>query len=147
MPHLPVAPQLRREELTVGYRAPAQILEFASRLLPLSAPSVRPTTSVRVGRVGPSIVTVPEEALATEGLAAALTLVDEGFLVGLIVPESQAANELAALSRRDSRVGRLDDHGISRPITMVPPVSAKGLEFDAVVVIEPATIAGESPTT
>lgn len=58
IPHLPAAEQVRRDELTLGYRAPGQILEFASRLLPSSAPSVRPTSSVREGRF--SLVSLPD---------------------------------------------------------------------------------------
>ncbi len=32
---------------------------------------------------------------------------------------------------------------MARPITILPAPAAKGLEFDAVVVVEPSTIAGE----
>ena len=41
--HLPTGAVLRREELTLGYRAPGQVLELASRLLPVAAPAVKPT--------------------------------------------------------------------------------------------------------
>ncbi len=141
LPHLPRSPRLRREELTLGYRAPAQILEFASRLLPLSAPSIRPTASVRVGRTAPSIEQVPATSLAVAALSAGFGLVDEGFLVGVISPPGALETSLVAASRHDPRVGRLDRDGMSRPVTIVPAPLAKGLEFDAVVVVEPAGIA------
>jgi DNA helicase IV len=139
--HLPPSPDLRLEELTLGYRAPAQLLDLASRLLPVTAPSIRATSSVRVGRVGPTILQVHEEELVGQGLDRALAFADEGFLVGLIVPEG-LIEAMRSGSRGDHRVGRLDDHGITKPVTIVPAPAVKGLEFDAAVVVEPAAIAG-----
>ena len=46
-------------------------------------------------------------------------------------------------SRRDPHVGVLERDAMTRPITLVPAPSVKGLEFDAVVVVEPEAIAGE----
>jgi DNA helicase IV len=51
--------------------------------------------------------------------------------------------QVTRLARRNDQVGVLDRDAMSRPITIVPAPAAKGLEFDAVVVVEPAAIAGE----
>jgi DNA helicase IV len=142
LPHLPPSPELRREELTLGYRAPAQVLQLASRLLPYSAPAVRPTSSVRIGRFPPDILEVGEDEVAAEALAASLRLAAEDHLVGLIVPEGEVAGRVTAAARHEPAAGRLDDHGITRAVTVVPAPMAKGLEFDAVVVVEPSLIAG-----
>ncbi len=142
LPFLPTSPELRREELTVGYRAPAQVLELASRLLPLTAPTVAPTRSIRVGRYEPSIIEVATGRTPAEGLRVALALATEGHLVGLIVPED-LERDVHRVAREEPRIGLLDEHGITRPVTIVPAPLAKGLEFDAVVVLEPASIAGE----
>jgi DNA helicase IV len=142
LPHLPPAPDIRRDELTLGYRAPAQVLELASRLLPHSAPAVRATTSVRVGRFAPQVIEVAAAELAAEALSVSLRLAAEGHLVGLIVPEGEVGAEIGAAARHEPTAGRLDDHGITRPVTVVPAPMAKGLEFDAVVVVEPSLIAG-----
>ena len=40
-------------------------------------------------------------------------------------------------------VGVLERDAMTRPVTIVPAPAAKGLEFDAVVVVEPAAIAGD----
>ena len=40
-------------------------------------------------------------------------------------------------------VGLLERDAMTRPVTIVPAPAAKGLEFDAVVVVEPAAIAGD----
>jgi DNA helicase IV len=143
LPHLPASPEIRREVLELGYRAPAQILNLASRLLPYSAPSVAPTTSVREGRFAPEVIRVPPGELASESVAASLRLAAEGLLVGLVVPLGAVQAEIAAVARGDQRIGRLDEHGITRPVTIVGAASAKGLEFDAVVVVEPTGIAGD----
>ena len=63
-------------------------------------------------------------------------------LVAVIVPEDLAP-ELTRLARRDDRVGVLERDAMTRPVTIVPAAAAKGLEFDAVVVVEPAAIAGD----
>jgi DNA helicase IV len=142
LPNLATSEDVRREELTLGFRAPAQILEFASRLLRSAAPSVRPTTSVREGRFSPEAREVAEELLESEAMSAATQLATEGFLVGVILPEGPLITRFEAATRRDANVGRIDRDRITRPMTLVPAPAAKGLEFDAVVVVEPALIAG-----
>ncbi len=51
--------------------------------------------------------------------------------------------QVARLARRHDEVGLLERDAMSRPVTIVPAPAAKGLEFDAVVVVEPAAIAGD----
>jgi DNA helicase IV len=108
-------------ELDLGYRVPAPIIDFANRLLPEAAPDVRPSRSVRESGQAPVIVHVDAGALAAE----VARVVDEQAArwssVGVIVPEGVRV-ELAA---RDG-------------LTVVTPPEAKGLEFDAVIVVEPA---------
>ena len=131
----------RRKELTLGYRAPARVLDLASRLLPASAPGIRPTRSVREGRYGPEIHRVPEEDVKATALEAARKISLEGFSVGIVGPRGRVA-ELEHETRTDERVGRLERDGLTRPVTLLGADGAKGLEFDAVVVLEPAEIAG-----
>jgi DNA helicase IV len=139
--HLPTAAPARHDELTLGYRAPGQILDLASRLLPLAAPTVQPTRSIRRGQREPRLVRVPPEQLLTEAVREAAALAGEGFLVGLVVGSAQLAGLTALVKDRDD-IGLLDRDGMHRPVTAIEAVSAKGLEFDAVVVVEPSAIAG-----
>jgi DNA helicase IV len=134
-----VAPQ-HHDELTLGYRAPGRVLDFASRLLPTAAPGIRPTSSIRPGRTDPALTTVPEDQLVASVLAEAARLAGTHALVAVIAPE-QLVPELHRASRRDPRFGVLERDAMTRPVTLVPAPSAKGLEFDAVVVVEPAAIA------
>ncbi|MET1001864.1 MAG: UvrD-helicase domain-containing protein, partial [Acidimicrobiia bacterium] len=56
----------RRVNLSVNYRTPAEIMEFANRLLPVAAPGVEPARPVRSTGAHPKVQTVaPDELVAT----------------------------------------------------------------------------------
>jgi DNA helicase IV len=135
----PAQPQ--HTELTLGYRAPGRVLELASRLLPVAAPGVAPTSSIRRGRTEPTIRSVPTEEVSSASLAEAYALMVDHALIAVIAPD-ELVPELVRLARRHEEVGLLERDAMSRPVTIVPAPAAKGLEFDAVVVAEPALIAG-----
>jgi DNA helicase IV len=139
--HLPTAAPVRHDELTLGYRAPGQILDLASKLLPVAAPSVRPTRSIRQGRREPRLIGADPAHLLAESLREATGLADAGLLVGLVVSAEHLAPMTALVGKR-SDVGLLERDGMTRGVTVVEALAAKGLEFDAVVVVEPASIAG-----
>ena len=139
--HLPKSAPLHHDELTLGYRAPGRVLDFASRLLPVAAPGVGPTSSIRSGRTDPAVHAVTTEMLVPAAMSEARLLTEEHALVAVIAP-IELVPALARLTRRDADVGLLERDAMTRPITIVPAPAAKGLEFDAVVVVEPAAIAG-----
>ena len=127
------------EELAVGYRVPAPIIDVANRLLPVVAPNVTPARSVREAGRPPEVVAVPSPAALPDELATRVALLaKEWASVGVVVPDDLAAAVAAALA--DAEVA----HGSSRrprpdaAVTLLSPPEAKGLEFDAVVVAEPA---------
>jgi DNA helicase IV len=139
--HLPTSAPSRHDELTLGYRAPGQILDLASKLLPQAAPTVRPTRSIRQGRREPRIMRVGSNELLAESVREATGLAEEGLLVGLVVAARHLAAMTALVGDR-SDIGLLDRDGMHRRVTVVDATAAKGLEFDAVVVVEPTAIAG-----
>jgi DNA helicase IV len=141
LPFLPQKATLSEEELTRGYRAPGQVLDLASRLLPVAAPTVRPTASIRRGPEPPHIRSVAPDELVAAAFEEATGMAVDGRLVGLVVPAVYRAAAAAAAAGRGD-VGRLEEVGMSRPITLLAPEAAKGLEFDGVVLVEPAAIAG-----
>jgi DNA helicase IV len=140
--HLPTAAPVQQDELTLGYRAPGQVLDLASKLLPEAAPTVRATRSIRRGRSEPIVIRTTQDELLSASLDEAIRLAGD-FLVGLVVPSGQLA-AMSRLVRDRPEVGLLEQHAMERRITVVDATSAKGLEFDAVVVVEPAEIAGTS---
>src|SRR5579859_1291737 len=119
-------PAVRIEELRHAYRVPAEIMDLALPLLDRIAPDVEPPIAYRQGGAPPKLVRVDEAELMTTALRAAGEL--DGLLA-VIGPRSLAAP-----------VGDVFDE-VSVPI--LTPRQAKGLEFDHVVVVEPALIAEE----
>jgi DNA helicase IV len=126
--HLGAPATARRTDLDLGYRVPAAIVDVANRLLAEAAPDVTPCRSVRLGGRPPRFVAV-DAAMGTDALrdhvaAAVSELADRYSSVAVIGPPGLAP------------------HAGGLPADMLAPPAAKGLEFDAVVVVEPAAIAG-----
>jgi DNA helicase IV len=128
-------------ELTLGYRAPAAVLDYASRLLPYTTPGIRRTVSVRPSRHPLVVRRVPAGDLDRTAAELAAALAGEGFLVGCIATRGAVAGLASALARIGAPYGVAERDGLTRQITLLPAEGAKGLEFDAVVVVEPAAIA------
>jgi DNA helicase IV len=124
--------------LTIGYRVPGEVLELANRLLPHIAVGVPPATSIRQGvdalRFSPLAALIDEvrRCLAVEGS------------VGVIVADSQVQDVLRVLTQAGIAAELIDADADPR-VSVVPAAEAKGLEFDSVVLVEPAAIvAGEA---
>ncbi|WP_418957340.1 HelD family protein [Streptomyces tritici] len=125
----------RRFELTVNYRNPAEIAELASKVLALAMPGKEAPRAVRSTGVEPRFVAVAErdDLAGTVHAEAARLLGRVDGTVGVVVAmhrREQAARLLADLGDRVVALGSLE---------------AKGLEYDATVVVSPAEIADESP--
>jgi DNA helicase IV len=131
-----------------GFRVPAAVIEYAARLLPLMAPGLGAPVSVRdnPGRleIRPAGVdgVLAEAALAAEAASSA------PGSVGVIAPDAMVDALSTALTATAVPHGRLDrDHGDDEDhqVEVVPASVAKGLEFDRIVVVEPAAIAAAEP--
>jgi DNA helicase IV len=119
--------------LTAGYRVPRPILELANRLLPHIAAEVPPATSVRTGT---RALTFARLDTLVETVRDAARL--EGS-VGVIVPDAMTDEIQKALHRNGVMTNLVEvntDHGVA----IVPASAAKGMEYDSVVLVEPAAI-------
>ncbi|MFC5722723.1 HelD family protein [Streptomyces gamaensis] len=123
----------RRFRLTVNYRNPAEIAELAAKVLALAMPGSESPAAVRSTGIRPRFRVVGG-GLARAVRAEARHLLDEvDGTVGVVVPmarRAEARQWLAGLGERVVALGSLE---------------AKGLEYDATVVVTPAEIADESP--
>jgi len=146
--HLPSRRPARVTTLTVNYRTPAEVMTVAGEVLAgADVHGIAPPRSVRsIGRL-PAV-----HHLAPGDLAGALaaTAADELDAVGdgtvaVIAPASALRLAARALAATDLPWGEPDRHGLTAPITLLGLEMAKGLEFDAVVVVEPAALVDESP--
>jgi len=137
-------PDAHLEELTQGFRVPADVLNFAAALLPVIAPDLAPPTSVRRTRGDLVVSAVP----ATASVAAhqVRRLLEREGSIGLIVPDVDVAEHADALRTAGVDFVPLgDERDVAARVDLVPAALAKGLEFDHVVVCEPAAIvAGEA---
>ena len=146
--HLPAPDGARLELLSLGYRAPAQVLDLASRLLPIAAPQVGPTESIRPGRTEPLILRVigeSDDELGAAAAAEAARLAGAGWSAALIAPTALVDVVARALDQLTVDWAPATEAGLDHRIVLLPAPAAKGLEFDAVVVVEPATVADDAP--
>jgi DNA helicase IV len=129
-------------ELTVGYRVPAAILEVANRLLPEAAPGVTPASAVRDGGDPPLIVAVDGDRLTATVLAEVTALRERTASVAVVALEERLAGLATSLTAAGVPADRVGGAGLpgSDAVALVTPQVVKGLEFDAVVVVEPAEI-------
>ncbi|MGW5419307.1 HelD family protein [Streptomyces sp. NPDC003943] len=125
----------RRFELTVNYRNPAEIAELAARVLALAMPGKEAPKAVRSTGVEPRFVPVAEKGELAETVRseAERLLGEVDGTVGVVV----------AMDRRREAAGWLA--GLGDRVVALGSLEAKGLEYDATVVVSPAEIADESP--
>jgi superfamily I DNA/RNA helicase len=128
--HLPDGGGADIVELRHAYRVPREIMEIAMPLLMRIAPGTKAPISYRTG-ADPARIVRGEPVLEL-ALAEAASLASEDGLLAVIAPESLAAGHQGASPFDGAR------------LPMLTPRAAKGLEFDHVVVVEPALIVEES---
>jgi len=134
---------VHQAELTVGYRVPGPLLDFANRLLAVTAPEVTPSTSVRHAGPGPEMMPVAAEEIEDAVVASVRAMGADFQTTGVIAPTSYVdaivdALRAAGLDPVDTRRSQT----LGAALSVVDAVVAKGLEFDAVVVVEPAAFGG-----
>ena len=128
---------VRRFRMSTNYRSPAEVFDLAGRVVSAAFPEADLPTAVRSTGVEPELLAIPPDELlnaVSEAVAQLLGMV-EGT-VGVICPPSRRA----AVDRQLSCAQLEDDR-----IVLLSPLEAKGLEYDAVLVIAPDEIVAESP--
>jgi DNA helicase IV len=123
-PYLPEEAEVTIEELRHAYRVPAEIMELALPLLDRIAPGVEAPLAYRKGGDPPRLLRVAETELLERALREAVALEDFDGILAVIVPRSLVVDAVF-------------------PFPILTPRQAKGLEFDHVVVVEPAAIADD----
>jgi hypothetical protein len=132
------------EELTLGFRVPGDVIEFAARLLPHIAPGLRPPLSVRRSPGDLRLTPVADPSAAAPG-AVGEALAAEGS-IGLVVADAHTPAVEERLRAAGVPFARLGDVGdVDARVDVVPASLAKGLEFDHVVLLEPADLVAAEP--
>jgi DNA helicase IV len=137
-------PGAQVEELTRGFRVPRSVIAYASRLLPAIAPGLNEATSVRDSPGDFSVERVTElDAAVIAACHAALR--NEGS-VGLIAADARIPALTDALAQAGlSHLAPGDETSAEARLTLVPATLAKGLEYDYVVLDEPAAVVDGEP--
>ncbi|MEV0152919.1 AAA family ATPase [Micromonospora sp. NPDC050686] len=128
--------------LSVGFRVPAVVVAFANRLLPALAVDVPPAESLR--RDGTLDVRTVEELAAATVAEVRAALAHDGS-VGVIAADNEVDRLRAALAAAGVETATADDVEATARVTVVPATLVKGLEYDHVVVVEPAAIVAAEP--
>jgi DNA helicase IV len=135
-------------ELDRGFRVPAQIIDFAAKLLPQIAPTLGVPHGVRAVADALTIVQTDERFFSDTLVAACRTALAGEGSVALIAADGEVSHlrdALAAAGLQPSLLGAAEDAMDTARLVCVPATLAKGLEFDAVVVAEPARIVAAEP--
>ncbi|MEV3932917.1 MULTISPECIES: UvrD-helicase domain-containing protein [unclassified Streptomyces] len=135
------------EELTAGFRVPREVIAYASRLLPSIAPGLAPVESVRET---PGSLAVRQVAAADELDAAVVAACEESLRhdgsIGLIAADARIPALSAALADAGHSVLSPGEETTAHSrLTLVPASLAKGLEYDYVVLDEPAAVVDGEP--
>jgi UvrD-like helicase C-terminal domain len=134
----------REELLTVNYRTPAEIMMVAADVLAAVAPDERPPESVREEGVAPRAVrglartaAVVEEELAEMGAE-----MGQSGRLAVIAPGARIAELARALP---AAMAGDQAEVLDSPVALLTVGQSKGLEFDRVVLVDPAGILAQSP--
>ena len=129
LPYLPGGVEAAVEELRHAYRVPREIMALALPLLERIAPGTKQPLAYRVGAAPPRIL--QGEPVLSRAFEEAARLAGEEGLLAVIVPPSLRGSETPSLFDETS-------------VPLLTPREAKGMEFDHVVVVEPAAIVDEA---
>jgi DNA helicase IV len=130
----------RMEALPRAFRVPRQVLDFANRLLPSIAPLVTPAISVRSVPGSLELRAATPEALTRRWLEAVRQALEAEGSVGLIVADPKVALIRAELERQGVEFRMVERFDLETRLSLVPASTVKGLEFDQVVLVEPADV-------
>ncbi|ASR54320.1 AAA family ATPase [Cellulomonas sp. PSBB021] len=141
----------RQAELTVNYRTPAQVADTAGRVADAAGLARSPLTSARevpdaleVSKVAPDELT---DAAVTAAATASRTVHDEsgaGRVAVVAAPGRVAALRAAGADAGLALPAAGTGLDLDAPVVVLDPREAKGLEFDVVVLVEPAEVLEQS---
>ena len=127
---LAVHGEVTHGELRLGYRVPRQVMDFVQPLAGVAAPGLAAPVSFRSGP-DPVVVSTTPDGIQSEVVRAA-TALESGSAAIICSPDTA------------TRVRKALDPEQHAHIDVLDPEAARGREFDAVCVVEPAEIVESS---
>ncbi len=135
----------RMEVLPRAFRVPRQVLDFANRLLPFIAPQVTPAESVRSVPGSLELRATTPERFTRDWLEALAEALEADGSVGLIAADPRIDELRAELERQGLEFRMVERFDLATRLSLVPASTVKGLEFDQVVMVEPADVVDADP--
>ncbi|MFD7981653.1 HelD family protein [Streptomyces sp. NPDC059071] len=134
------------EELTAGFRVPREVIAYASRLLPHMSPGLAPVESVRENPGSLEVRRSEPEALDADVITACLDALTHEGSIGLIAADARITPLAEALTAAGMPfLSPGEETTAESRLTLVPASLAKGLEYDYVVLDEPAAVVDGEP--
>ncbi|ROQ38207.1 DNA helicase IV [Frondihabitans sp. PhB188] len=130
----------RLEELTVNYRTPSQIVEYAEAVARSTGLRITPSRSVRASEWP---VRETRSSDAADGVVEAVTTdreIDSAGTLAVIAPPEVVPALVTALDAAFPGLVAPGTSSLTTPISVLSPATSKGLEFDSVVVVAPSRI-------
>jgi DNA helicase IV len=143
--HLPRKQRTAVHRLEFAYRVPREVFDFVKPLLSVAAPGTPALEVVRSGPSQPFVHRVRAERRAGTVATLAAVHAGQGRFVGVVCPASRRAEVEEALAANDINWSSADRGDLGLSVNLVSPREAKGLEFDAVIVVEPEEIVASDP--
>jgi hypothetical protein len=132
-------PAIQRD-LEHGYRVPREVFELAGPVLAVAAPGVSQPRIVRDAEVGPRLIEADAERLAVRLEELVSEHSGKGRFVGVIAPESHFEAIRKVFRAEDVQWSEASHGDLNSSINLVTPAESKGLEFDAVILLDPQRI-------
>jgi DNA helicase IV len=132
--------------LTINYRTPAEIMAVAADVLAAIDPALELPHSVRDTGVVPwRLEASPSDLPGGLANAASQAAASNGDgRLGVIVPAARLDEFGAAIQAAMPDAATGEDSDLERPVVVLTVAQAKGLEFDSVLIGDPAGILAES---
>jgi DNA helicase IV len=142
-----VGDRWRLAGLTINYRTPAEIMDVAGDVLAAIDPALETPRSVRSAGNQPWRREASEATLPAEVAGAAVELAEQtgDGKLAVIVPPGRLARLAGAVAEALPGTAVGDDPDLTSPVVVLTVPQAKGLEFDSVLIADPAGLLEASP--
>ncbi|MDX6349525.1 MAG: hypothetical protein QOF84_4315 [Streptomyces sp.] len=132
----------RTVELTINYRTPSEIMRITEGVLRAVDPALTAPSAVRSGGIRPWSLRIPEDdrgpALRT-AVKKEIAALDGGRMAIIHAP-AWPVELINGLAELDGVTVTDGPSALDSPVVLMTAAQAKGLEFDAVLVVEPTEI-------
>lgn len=140
------AEHVRTARLTINYRTPSSVMHTAVRVLRAAGGAhAAPTRSARDVPDSLVVTALDRPDRPVEVVRAERAAHPDGKLAVITAPDRVQATWQLLAEHLPGDLAAPGDDVLTSPVVVLDPVTAKGLEFDVVVLLEPAQVAAGGP--